>query len=326
MVKNYLVFFVFLILSSCQVDNDEIPIALKSFEVSKWPFDFDSAISFIWDDNNKDHYQKISPLFDLYGFKASYGIISGYLNSEKHVLGYKSILSNGHELMSHSHTHFPVESLSNEDIIFELSESKKIINKVFDITPISYVHPNNRTNEFYNLSLNDYYLYSRIYNPTFLDPNFIANSGAGTDYNRFLYIHSLNVETKNWIVIAAHGVDGYGFNPLSYEDLDNFLLYLFKYKKTWVDTYSKIALYNDVRQKVNLNYENNIITFSKMNLDKYKEYFDECILTFSIELNDYSKIKINDNVNLIDSFIKNDKLFITVDLFKDTKFYLKLIK
>ena len=245
-------------------------------------------------------------------------------NSNNTIYGYKNIVSNGHEIMSHSHVHLPVEKLNNDQILFELSESKRLIKEIFDVNSISYVHPNNRTNDFYNTQLSLNYLYSRIYNPTFGNENFIANISQGTDYDRFLYIHSLNIETSNWIVIAGHGVDNYGWAPILSEDLNNFLLYLHNHEKTWVDTFSRIALYNDIRDKVKLNYKNNTIIISGVDLNKYKEYFNECILTFNFaSLTEDVQIDFSDNPNLLNSYFENNSYSVTIDLFKGTEINIK---
>lgn len=329
--KNIIILILFLSFLSCDNSDDVIiePIFIENLKVSKWPYNYESALSFIWDDNNKDHYLKIAPVFDLFNFKASFGLITYPLtkkttNSNNTIYGYKNIVSNGHEIMSHSHVHLPVEKLNNDQILFELSESKRLIKEIFDVNSISYVHPNNRTNDFYNTQLSLNYLYSRIYNPTFGNENFIANISQGTDYDRFLYIHSLNIETSNWIVIAGHGVDNYGWAPILSEDLNNFLLYLHNHEKTWVDTFSRIALYNDIRDKVKLNYKNNTIIISGVDLNKYKEYFNECILTFNFaSLTEDVQIDFSDNPNLLNSYFENNSYSVTIDLFKGTEINIK---
>jgi len=339
---NIIILISFYSLFSCE-NSDDVPsepiiepLFVEDLNVSKWPYNYESAISFIWDDNNEDHYLQIAPAFDLYNFKASFGVITSQFQlennqqlSQQYIYGYQNIISNGHEIMSHSHSHLPVEILNNDQIIFELSESKRLVNQYLNVDPISYVHPNNRTNDFYNISLSSYYLYSRIYNPTFnsltnSDENFIANIGPATNYNRFLYIHSLNIEASNWIVIAGHGVDYYGWAPILSDDLNDFLYYLYDYELTWVDTFSRIALYNDIRNDVVLNYENNIITFSGLDLDKYREYFNECILTFNFALpTEDVQIDFSDNLNLLNSYFENNSYSLTIDLFKGTEIKLK---
>jgi peptidoglycan/xylan/chitin deacetylase (PgdA/CDA1 family) len=333
LVLLILVSFIF---SSCDNRDDVTisPIFIDDLNVSKWPYNYESALSFIWDDNNEDHYLTIAPLFDLYNFKASFGVITSqfqlYEENNPDIYGYQHILSNGHEIMSHSHSHLPVEQLNNDQIIFELSESKRLVNYYLNVNPISYVHPNNRTNDFYNTSLSSYYAYSRIFNPSFNEPsdsgeNFIANIGPATNYNRFQYIHSLNIQTSNWIVIAGHGVDYYGFAPILSDDLIDFLYDLYIYEKTWVDSFSTIALYNDIRNKVILNYENNIITISGFDLDKYREYFSECILTFNFTApTENFQIHSSQNPNLlnISSDSENNSHSVTIDLFKGSDIYL----
>lgn len=217
-------FFLFI---SCDSYSTEKIVSLDEAIISlpKWYNDYKSAISFVWDDNNKDHYIKIGTIFNQFNLNCSFAIITNHLNQES-IRGYKNLLSNNHELLSHSVNHVGADLLNNEQILYEMRESKNTIIELFDIIPISYIHPGNGTNKFYNTNLHNYYLYSRIYNLNQDSLNFIANIGTATDLNRFKYISQLNKELENWVVIAGHGVDGYGWEPITSDDLYYFLQFL----------------------------------------------------------------------------------------------------
>lgn len=259
---------------STQQGQNILNIAL----VAKWLGNANSALSFIWDDNNSVHYDVIGPLFERYGFRASFALITYSLArfpDNKDIAGYKSLLAKGHELSSHTVHHVRISDPNVTEAIArdELSVSKQNIIDIFGVIPKTFIHPGNGLNPNFDV-VPDYYLYSRINNPHQDPENFVANISSATKLARLNYIYSLNAQKKNWVTIAGHGVDGIGYEPISSQDLDNFLNSL-RDQPVWVDTYSNVALYNEIRLAVSsLNvYERQIvIDDSKIDYQKFAAF------------------------------------------------------
>lgn len=289
----------------------------------KWYNGYKSAMSFVWDDNITNHEIKIGPMFRSFNFNCSFAIITGDLD-DYFILKYKNLLSNNHELLSHSHTHAQLFQLSNEEILYEMSESKKTIIEIFDNVPISYVHPRNSTNEFYNNNLHDYYLYSRIYNPNQDSLNTIINIDSSHDFNGFKLISQENIDLENWCVIAGHGVDGSAWEPITSDDLYDFLDYLTESNNTWVEKFSNVALYNEVRKSVkSISIIDNQINLdiSDLDLSKFTEYFEQIPLTVIIQYpNDLLKFV---SPNIINYKYINNSYIVNIDLYKGSEIYIE---
>ena len=252
----------------------EVNVTFPAVSIAKWLGNAVSALSFIWDDNNEQHYNIIGPIFDKYGYHASFGIITAPLSKfPDYVPGYKSLLSKGHELCSHSNTHARLIGITEAAMRDELSISKDKIIEIFGVIPKTFIHPGNGRDvnmDFFG----DYYLYSRINNINQDPENFIANMSTEDDLIRLNYIYSLNVEKENWVTLAGHGVDGGSYEPILSKDLDDFL-YSIKDQSVWVDIYSNVALYNEILlaiSSVSIFDQQIVIDDSKINYGRYAAF------------------------------------------------------
>ena len=106
-ISQIFLFFSTLLLlyNSCRgIDlNSENQLHQDNIHISKWYRGASSAMAFMWDDTNANHYTSVGPLFDSFGYHTSFGVITISLND--HINGYKSLVANGHEICSHSVTH-----------------------------------------------------------------------------------------------------------------------------------------------------------------------------------------------------------------------------
>jgi len=82
-----------------------------------------------FDDGHISNYSKAFPILNKYGFKAIFFVIVGAINKPG-MLSWKQIMEmadSGMEIGSHTLTHRPPSQLTKEELKFELSESKKIL-------------------------------------------------------------------------------------------------------------------------------------------------------------------------------------------------------
>ncbi len=324
-ISQIFLFFSTLLLlyNSCRgIDlNSENQLHQDNIHISKWYRGASSAMAFMWDDTNANHYTSVGPLFDSFGYHTSFGVITISLND--HINGYKSLVANGHEICSHSVTHTNPSSLTQEQIIRELKDSKESISNSLGVFPTTFIHPFDITNNIYNKFLGDYYLYSRIYNQYQDSTNSVVAMLSSFDYDYFVSTYNLGVKAHNWITYAGHGLDGQGWEAIKSSELNKFLHFLKFNTNTWVDTYSRIAIYNEVRLKVkSVEIGKNFIKVSDaaVNYSRFVPFkISEIPITIEIESNEDLFDISGDNI--IEKSYNNKTYFITINLLKGNTFY-----
>jgi peptidoglycan/xylan/chitin deacetylase (PgdA/CDA1 family) len=309
------------VLVGCQSNDsdDVVPILEENVTVSKWYDGSSAAVSFIWDDNNISQFVFIEPMFRSLGYRTSFGVITSQI--DKYTTYYKDLVKHGHELCSHTHSHRDLTSLKTEDIKFEMEESKNCLTKEFGVNPTTLIHPHNRTNSEVNSIFEEEFLFSRIYSNKEDLNRVIYNMSSGSNLPRL--ISSFNdARDGKWLICAGHGSDGYGFEPLKSTDLLNFLLMLKSSEDiVWVDSFSNVALYSELRDLIRtvvINGKTIVIDDSQIKYQRYSKYNVERLpITIVVDSNTDEYEFLGDNI-LIQSY-KNDKYYITIDLLKGTE-------
>jgi hypothetical protein len=108
------------------------------------PVQGQKIVCVIFDDGWQSQWENAIPVLDQYGFKASFAIITGYVDDK--LPGYMSwseivkLAKNGEDIVSHSYSHQPLASLDNASINYQLSQSKADLNNKGISSPI-FVYP-----------------------------------------------------------------------------------------------------------------------------------------------------------------------------------------
>lgn len=112
-----------------------------------------NEIAITFDDGRKS-VLKAASILDKYNIKATFYIITSKLfDEDPQYLNYNDInflLSCGHSIGSHSHTHKVLSLLDEESLQFELEESKNILCKKFNLKKIGFAIPYGQENTFNN--------------------------------------------------------------------------------------------------------------------------------------------------------------------------------
>lgn len=93
-----------------------------------------------FDDNNPTQYEVAVPIMEKYGQKAVFYLIAKHLDSP-HMLNRDRALelqAKGHEIESHTMTHRALPGLNDEELRWELTESKRILEELTG-TPITHL-------------------------------------------------------------------------------------------------------------------------------------------------------------------------------------------
>ncbi|MCT8138649.1 polysaccharide deacetylase family protein [Anaerobacillus sp. CMMVII] len=99
-------------------------------------------VSFIDDDGRSPAYTSLKPLFDSKGVVGSVAIVTKYMNGTSSTYMRKSevqqLANAGWEILSHSVTHTHLDTMTEEDIKFEIEESARILREDFDVKGFVY--------------------------------------------------------------------------------------------------------------------------------------------------------------------------------------------
>ena len=248
MRASLLIFMSLVFYSLCLLNfTQKVP---EEYEVAPW-YDFKPAtITYTFDDGAYNQLKKAVPLLDKYYFKASFYLITSYVQDWE---GYKLAAKNGHEISSHTVTHRNLREQDLESQLTELKESKRLIEKKIGQECVTIGYPYCFSGD-YDLA-KKFYISGRACSGEFIDSNpkdmfELYSLGVGEESD-FQTAESLNkwvdnaYKKKKWIVFVLHGIDHDG----GYSSFDSFELDLhFKYVKKnedkfWVATFKDVSKY-----------------------------------------------------------------------------------
>jgi hypothetical protein len=227
----------------------------SAYEVADWKGFRTSTVTFSFDDNCANQFSNALPIFDKYGFKATFNPV---INWGPNWATLKSMAANGHEIASHSVTH--PSSAMNET---ELANSKNTINSNipgFDCNTVAYpncVVPDQNT-------CAKYYIGGRVCNGQIegktprnyyqIGSIICGNQGSCNSASNFESQFNSAKSRNGWVVFLVHEVDnGSGYSPLASSVIEQSLNYLSRNDKDfWVTTFRNAILYSKERDAVKI--------------------------------------------------------------------------
>ena len=108
----------------------------QNAEIATWSGFRKGAASFTFDDGAPSHVSDGGPLFDKYGYKATFNVV---VNWNPDWSGFGNMAKNGHEIASHSNTHG--QNMSGEEASSKKSIEGKIQQK-YGIITVAYPNCN----------------------------------------------------------------------------------------------------------------------------------------------------------------------------------------
>ena len=217
-------------------------------EIATWSGFRKGAVSFTFDDGAPSHVSDAGPLFDKYGYKATFNLV---VNWNPDWSGFGNLAKNGHEIASHSNTHG--NNMSGE----EASSKKAIEGKIqqkYGVITVAY--PNcNVPNESAVLQN---YIVGRICN----SGNSIVGKDGPSNWaqvpaiitgpngsNDFKGPMGSVVNSNSWVSFLTHGFSGKNNGSATYSPTDIGLIEdALKYaqqndKDIWVAPMGHVAMY-----------------------------------------------------------------------------------
>jgi len=325
--KHYIT-SVLLILFFCQNVfgqlNAKLPKATKSsiadllspIGICNWKDDARSCLNVSFDDNCKTHNQ-ISRIFDKYGYKATFYVISSFM----FVDSLKDMSARGHEIGNHTYSHaIPFTQLDSTAIDFQIRKSQEEIENAFGIKCVSFAEPwHNATSQSRDQVFN-YELFSRDYSKYNIYSRLDINETT-TITKVSSYINT-GISSGSMLIIDGHGIDGDGPGPVTKNMLVQLLDTVKQHvdsKELWITTLKDAQQYENLVHEVSLdktlNNDTLTIQFRNYDADKYQDV-DSSRISIKIPKSISSTISCLTNSAIVKEL--KDEFVLTMDLKTDT--------
>lgn len=281
-----------------------------TWEIATWKNFSQSAITHTWDDNTAKQLNTALPIYDEFGLKATFFIVSTWNPDWSN---FKKASQNGHEIASHTLNHISFANQSSSKIFTEMSGSQNLINeKMGNKNCLTMAYPFCIT-ENYNLA-QKFFIAARICDGKIvpkipLDFMNISSFVCGTESNyktaaNFNAISDKAFSENGWAVYLFHGIDNDGgYSPINSSELRIHLHYLNSNKKKfWVDTFVNIAKYIKEREEATIKQTNSNNILISANLTNN---LDPMVYNYPITLKkeiplSWSSITVKQNNTVID--------------------------
>ncbi len=222
------------------------------YEIGTWRGFRAAAISYTFDDGCSNQFSVAVPMFDAKGFKLTlFTVISRMFPGWPKL---QSAAANGHEIASHTMTHTRLNTLSDEQQIRELKDSRDAINaNIPGQKCITLAYPNCLAGKD-SLTL-QYYAAARTCSGQLIPgtpvnwmnlSSFVCGSlGSVKTIQDFNAKADSAAASKAWCVYLLHGIDADGgYSPVTTSTLQGSLDYLSANRdKFWVDTFGNVVRY-----------------------------------------------------------------------------------
>lgn len=190
------------------------------------PFD-EPIISVTFDDGWETAYTVGLPVMQEYGILSTQYVLGSTFDDPSYVSEgqIQSFMSAGHEIASHSMTHPNLTSLSDEQLRYELGESKKVLSSKFPITE-DFAPPVGAYDERTTSFIKQYYRSARNTEADLKNGVFDSDANLGGNFDRY-NINAFTMrssttledlrqfiafaqENNAWIIITYHQLDSSG--------------------------------------------------------------------------------------------------------------------
>ena len=225
---------------------------MPAYEIGTWRGFRSAAISYTFDDGCSNQFAIAIPMFDSKGFKLTLFTVIGTMFPGWPKL--QSAAANGHEIASHTMTHIRLATLSDEQQIAELKDSRDAINAnipgqkcITMAYPFCVEGKDSLTSRYYIAArtCSNHLVPSTPANWMNISSFVCGSLGSVKTVQDFNARADSAVAAKAWCVYLLHGIDNDGgYSPVTTATLQGSLDYLSaNTDKFWVDTFGNVARY-----------------------------------------------------------------------------------
>jgi len=226
--------------------------AIAKVRVAEWLNGAASAVSFTFDDCDLTH-QAIGDILEQHGFRGSFFVNPGdsRWNLTEYLNTYIGLAQRGHEVGNHSLNHHRLTELTVNQIEREVVEPIAIIQNDIGVRPISFVHPFNATNKAVDKVVFASHPFSRVSSLHSMRGRQFANINTSSTVQEIKNLVNRNHRRGRWLIIAGHGIDGSGYEPITRAFLTHTCQHLQSLgSAVWVGTLAQVAAYEYLKNEV----------------------------------------------------------------------------
>jgi peptidoglycan/xylan/chitin deacetylase (PgdA/CDA1 family) len=299
--------------------------------VAKWKDGKTSALSFTFDDNNVTN-DNVAKLFNKHTLNATFFFISDLMIQHAPKGRYSPNLSlyEKHEIGSHTANHYSLLDLKENQLIYELKDSRDSLMKYTKKRVYTIAYPYGRYNDKIVSLAAAYYPFDRyaffptlsLYNgykkPLFGGERLLVALDQLLDGKNMEFV-SATLSKGAWVNVLGHNVGGksgdYGYLT-SISQLDEFLIHFKQDSSIWIDTFSNISLYKEIRDGSKI-----VLTDSLMSVvmdDKLRAKYSKFGFShLPITIHVATKVNLTFSGNALEAVIRrNGEYDVTLDLSK----------
>ena len=214
------------------------------YELATWRGFRACAVSYTFDDNSPKQFSVAQPMFDAKGLHATFFCIVGSLSPSQWAT-IESASSKGHEIASHTLTHPSLPTLTDDQVVAELSGSKNLIESHTGKKCVSHAYPYCSVPK--KTITSQYYPFARSCNGSLVPStpsDFLSIGALGPDGG--MDAPSENAASSgSWLVWLIHGIDNdAACCPITSSVLQSNLNYVTaNTNKWWVETFGNVCRY-----------------------------------------------------------------------------------
>lgn len=193
-------------------------------EVTEWYNNADAALSVTFDDCDENQYQLAYPIMEKYSIRGSFGIVTSWVGKTIEQpegifikkMNWEEIKKlNAHEIASHSCSHPLLTELDEKKLLFEIRESKRIIEEKTGKKCVTMHYPYSETDENIKriLEASGYICARTLESKINTDPDFYEISSYAIFDDDHPSLEELTDllkacrKERGWVVIMYHHID-----------------------------------------------------------------------------------------------------------------------
>lgn len=260
-MNNCVLLFIVIFFFGCTKDTIQNEDAIK-VSVAKWKDGKTSALSFTFDDNNATN-DNVATLFNKHTLNATFFFISDFMIQHAPKGHYSPNLSlyDKHEIGSHTANHYSLLDLNENQLIYELKNSRDSLMKYTKKKVYAIAYPYGRYNDKIVSLAAVYYPFDRyaffpglsLYKgnqmPLFGGERLLVTLDQLLDRNNMAFV-DLTMSKGTWVNVLGHSVGeksgDYGYLA-SISQLEEIINHFKQDSTIWIDTFSNISLYKEIR-------------------------------------------------------------------------------
>jgi peptidoglycan/xylan/chitin deacetylase (PgdA/CDA1 family) len=289
---------------------------LDLIKLCKWKNDAKTCVNFSFDDG-LHCFRKISQIFDLYGFKATFFVIANTLQVDS----IKDMSTRGHEIANHSYSHPLFEVMDSIGLDYQIRKGQEILENALGIKCVTFGEPGNFKSQLCAEITFKYHLFDRHYSE-YPEVNRIELDLQQDNMDSFIPFINNAISSGLILQVVSHGIDGEGYRPLTGDLIAqelNSVKSLAESGDVWVTTVKEGLcyenLYHDLTLDKSIHGDTLYLNFLNYNIEKYKDLVASPI---SIQV----PKSICKAVSCLTDFVEvkelSDKFVVTTDLKRDT--------